>query len=404
MEVMHYIAAAKAEQRKLFAWLVDPEKAEELFTAGKMPASSGNMLIFVGGSSGGEQTEKVVRQLRAQYDVPVVLFPGNVSQVAAEADALLFLSLLSGRNAEMLVGQQVRAAEAVKKAAIETIPMGYILVDGGRETAVARVSGTRPIAQESLDEIVHTAMAAEMMGKQLVYLEAGSGALQPVREEVIRAVRAAISCPLIVGGGIRSTEEMQRAYHAGADIVVVGNWLEEHPEELQKFVEGAGGKEQRLKTLNPQHTTLNAQPSSDDERYMGMALHEAEKAYEAGEVPVGCVVVAQGQVIGRGHNLTETLQDITAHAEMQALTAAAQTIGGKYLQDATLYVTVEPCVMCAGAIGWAQVKRVVYGCADEKRGFTRLAPKALHAKATVVSGVCEDECRQHMQEFFKKKR
>ena len=164
--------------------------------------------------------------------MPVVLFPGNVSQVTAEADALLFLSLLSGRNAEMLVGQQVRAAEAVKQAAIETIPMGHILVDGGRETAVARVSGTRPIAQEAVDEIVHTAMAAEMMGKQLVYLEAGSGALQPVREEVIRAVRAAISCPLIVGGGIRSIEEMQCAYHAGADIVVVGNWLEEHPEEL----------------------------------------------------------------------------------------------------------------------------------------------------------------------------
>ena len=121
-------------------------------------------------------------------------------------------------------------------------------------------------------------------------------------------------------------------------------------------------------------------------------------------MPVGCVVVAQGQVIGRGHNLTETLQDVTAHAEMQALTAAMQTIGGKYLQDATLYVTVEPCVMCAGAIGWAQVKRVVYGCADEKRGFTRFAPHALHAKATVVSGVREEECRALMQAFFRKKR
>ncbi|MDY2943157.1 MAG: nucleoside deaminase [Paludibacteraceae bacterium] len=142
----------------------------------------------------------------------------------------------------------------------------------------------------------------------------------------------------------------------------------------------------------------------DDARYMGMALREAEKAFEAGEVPVGCVVVSQGQVIGRGHNLTEGLQDVTAHAEMQALTAAAQTVGGKYLQDATLYVTVEPCVMCAGAIGWAQVKRVVYGCADEKRGFTRLAPKALHAKATVVSGVREDKCRALMQAFFRKKR
>ena len=379
------------------------------------------MLIFVGGSSGGEQTEKVVRQLKAQYDVPVVLFPGNVSQVTAEADALLFLSLLSGRNAEMLVGQQVRAAEAVRQAAIETIPMGYILVDGGRETAVARVSGTRPIAQEAVDEIVRTAMAAEMMGKQLVYLEAGSGALEPVREEVIRAVRAAIACPLIVGGGIRSTEAMQRAYDAGADIVVVGNWLEEHPEEVEKFYNLTIDNLTIDKTLTAQHSTVTTMvrlptnrdntsdrtsfpPSTDDERYMGMALHEAEKAFEAGEVPVGCVVVAQGQVIGRGHNLTETLQDVTAHAEMQALTAAAQTVGGKYLQDATLYVTVEPCVMCAGAIGWAQVKRVVYGCGDEKRGFTRFAPHALHAKAMVVSGVREDECRALMQAFFKGRR
>ena len=423
MEVMHYISAAKAEQRKLFAWLVDPEKAEagptpSLPTKGggirvlpgdrtaitdrdTVGASSVNMLIFVGGSSGGEQTEKVVKQLKAQYDVPVVLFPGNVRQVTSEADALLFLSLLSGRNAEMLVGQQVRAAEAVRQAGIETIPMGYILVDGGIESAVARVSGTQPIAQEAVDEIVQTAMAAEMMGKQVVYLEAGSGALEPVRAEVIRAVRAAISCPLIVGGGIRSTEAMQRAYDAGADIVVVGNWLEEHPEALEEFKTPSISP---LKGENQKSPFKGDLEGQDDARYMGMALREAEKAFEAGEVPVGCVVVSQGQVIGRGHNLTETLQDVTAHAEMQALTAAAQTVGGKYLQDATLYVTVEPCVMCAGAIGWAQVKRVVYGCTDEKRGFTRFAPKALHAKATVVSGVCEEECRTLMQAFFRKKR
>ena len=423
MEVMHYISAAKAEQRKLFAWLVDPEKAEAGPTP-SLPTKGGgiimrhvdgtsisardtvgvspvNMLIFVGGSSGGEQTEKVVKQLKAQYDVPVVLFPGNVRQVTSEADALLFLSLLSGRNAEMLVGQQVRAAEAVRQAGIETIPMGYILVDGGIESAVARVSGTQPIAQEAVDEIVQTAMAAEMMGKQVVYLEAGSGALEPVRSEVIRAVRAAISCPLIVGGGIRSTEAMQRAFDAGADIVVVGNWLEEHPEALEEFKTLSNSP---LKGENQKSPFKGDLEGQDDARYMGMALREAEKAFEAGEVPVGCVVVSQGQVIGRGHNLTETLQDVTAHAEMQALTAAAQTVGGKYLQDATLYVTVEPCVMCAGAIGWAQVKRVVYGCADEKRGFTRFAPKALHAKATVVSGVCEEECRTLMQAFFRKKR
>lgn len=142
----------------------------------------------------------------------------------------------------------------------------------------------------------------------------------------------------------------------------------------------------------------------NDNRYMQMALAEANKAMAMGEVPVGCVVVANGQVVGRGHNLTETLADVTAHAEIQAITAAANTLGGKYLNDCTLYVTLEPCVMCAGAIGWAQVQRVVYGAADEKRGFTIYAPKALHPKCTVLSGVLETECRDLIQTFFAKKR
>ena len=135
-----------------------------------------------------------------------------------------------------------------------------------------------------------------------------------------------------------------------------------------------------------------------------MALAEANKAMAMGEVPVGCVIVANGQVVGRGHNLTETLADVTAHAEIQAITAAANTLGGKYLNDCTLYVTLEPCVMCAGAIGWAQVQRVVYGAADEKRGFTIYAPKAFHPKCTVSSGVLETECRELIQTFFAKKR
>ena len=139
-----------------------------------------------------------------------------------------------------------------------------------------------------------------------------------------------------------------------------------------------------------------------DIRYMRLALIEAQKAYSMGEVPVGCVVVADEQVVGRGHNLTETLSDVTAHAEIQAITAAANTLGGKYLAQCTLYVTVEPCVMCAGAIGWAQVKRVVYGAADEKRGFTVFAPRALHPKCSVVSGVLESECRELMQSFLLK--
>jgi tRNA(adenine34) deaminase len=142
----------------------------------------------------------------------------------------------------------------------------------------------------------------------------------------------------------------------------------------------------------------------DDERYMRMALAEAKQAFEKGEVPVGCVIVANGQIVGRGHNLTETLADVTAHAEIQAITAAANTLGGKYLTQCSLYVTIEPCTMCAGAIGWAQIKRVIYGAADEKRGFTILAPKAIHPKCSISSGILEAECRELMLSFFAQKR
>ena len=141
-----------------------------------------------------------------------------------------------------------------------------------------------------------------------------------------------------------------------------------------------------------------------DERYMRMALEEAQAAMEQEEIPVGAVVVANGQVIGRGHNLTETLHDVTAHAEMQAITAATETLGGKYLTGCALYVTVEPCVMCAGAIGWSQLGRLVYGASDEKRGYRKYAPEALHPKTEVVSGVLEEECAQLMKDFFKGKR
>ncbi len=141
-----------------------------------------------------------------------------------------------------------------------------------------------------------------------------------------------------------------------------------------------------------------------DEQFMRKAIVEAQAAYASGEIPVGAVVVSQGRVIARAHNLTETLHDVTAHAEMQAITSAAGFLGGKYLQDCTLYVTVEPCVMCAGAIGWAQISRIVYGAADEKRGFARYAPKAMHPKAEIVGGVLEEECRTLMQDFFRARR
>ena len=143
---------------------------------------------------------------------------------------------------------------------------------------------------------------------------------------------------------------------------------------------------------------------TEDERFMRMALAEAAKARDKGEIPIGAVVVCKGRVIARAYNLTETLCDVTAHAEMQAITMAANELGGKYLTDCTLYVTVEPCPMCAGALGWAQLPRIVYGAPDLKRGYREFAPRALHPRTTVTGGILEDECRQMMQDFFQERR
>ncbi len=137
---------------------------------------------------------------------------------------------------------------------------------------------------------------------------------------------------------------------------------------------------------------------------MRKAFAEAVTAFDRGEIPVGAVVVSNGKIVARAHNLTETLNDVTAHAEMQAITAAANFLGGKYLNDCTLYVTLEPCVMCAGALGWSQIGKIVFGATDEKRGFNRFAPRALHPKTELVGGVLEVECAELMQEFFKQKR
>ena len=153
-----------------------------------------------------------------------------------------------------------------------------------------------------------------------------------------------------------------------------------------------------------QKSSSASQQQKTDEQWMRRAIAEAEAAFRDGEIPVGAVVVANNRLIASAHNLTETLTDVTAHAEMQAITMAANTLGGKYLTGCTLYVTVEPCTMCAGAIGWAQVERVVYGASDEKRGFMKYAPAALHPRTTVTKGVLEEECRTLMQDFFKERR
>lgn len=374
------------------ALLLDPEKAN-LETL-PVSADCHPNYIFVGGSTGGDTTA-FIEALKAKIEhqkleIPIILFPGNASQFSPKADGILFLSLLSGNNPEYIVGQQIKSARAIRESGVDFVPTAYILIDGGVETSTMRVTGTKPLPQTDIAAIVDTAIAAELMGKQAIYLEAGSGAKNPVSIDIIKAVREKTSVTLIVGGGIRTPEAMNAAYAAGADIVVIGNHFESHPEELALFTESS---------TNPRPYNL-----SGDEKFMSLALAEARKALAADEIPIGCVIVSQNQIIGRGHNLTETLADVTAHAEIQAITAAAQTLGGKYLPEATLYVTVEPCVMCAGAIGWSQISRIVYGAPDPKRGFTTYSPRAFHPKATVTAGVLEDECRALMQEFFKSKR
>ena len=394
--------------KKALALLLDPEKAD----LSRLPVSADCCpdYIFVGGSTGGDTTAfvralKEKLSLSAQRSVstavctlsgeagqdgrpPIILFPGNAAQFTPEADAVLYLSLLSGNNPEYLVGQQIKSARRIHASSVRVIPTAYILIDGGVETSTMRVTGTKPLNPSDLQTIIDTSVAAELMGKKAIYLEAGSGAVNPVSPDIIRAVRAQTSVTLIVGGGIRTPEAMNAAYAAGADIVVIGNHFESHPEDLKAFV----------------HRTSSLRTSNADERFMRLALAEAEKALAADEIPIGCVIVSQGKVIGRGHNLTETLADVTAHAEIQAITAAAQTLGGKYLPDATLYVTVEPCTMCAGAIGWAQISRIVYGAPDPKRGYATYAPRAFHPKATVTSGILETECKALMQNFFIQKR
>ena len=377
------------------ALLLDPEKANP--DALPITADCHPDYIFVGGSTGGDTTE-FIANLKSKISnlkspIPVILFPGNASQFSPKADGILFLSLLSGNNPEYLVNQQIKSARAIHDSHIDFVPTAYILIDGGVETSTMKVTGTKPINPSDLQTIIDTCIAAELMGKKAIYLEAGSGAKTPVSSDIIRAVRAVTSVTLIVGGGIRTPEAMNAAYDAGADIVVIGNHFEQHPEELSAFVKV-------LKDLKDPKDSILA----DDERYMSLALVEARKALEQDEIPIGCVIVSQNQIIGRGHNLTETLEDVTAHAEMQAITAATQTVGGKYLPDATLYVTVEPCPMCAGAIGWAQISRIVYGAPDPKRGYRTYAPRVFHPKAKVTAGVLEDECRALMQEFFKTKR
>ena len=230
MTLYQHIHTAQTQGRRLLAILIDPDKfvGESAFAKAyveKIPSQTTH--ILVGGSTNASNTiEAVVEVLKKHTVLPIILFPGDYTQITPKADAILFLSLLSGRNPEYLIGQQIKGVPHIKKSHLEVIPTGYILIESGKETAVQRVSNTLPISQKDTGTIVDTALAGQYVGKKCIYLEAGSGAHYPVSSDIIKAVREAIDIPLIVGGGIRSQQKMEEAYQAGATMVVIGTAFE----------------------------------------------------------------------------------------------------------------------------------------------------------------------------------
>ena len=220
------------------AVLIDPDKQEphSLLSLIELAVNAKTDFFFIGGSLLVKRNfELTIETIKAHCNIPVVIFPGGNYQLSKEADAILFLSLISGRNPEYLIGQQVVAAPQVKKMELEAIPTGYILIDGGRVSSTAYITQTLPIPHDKIDMAVATAQAGELLGMKLIYLEAGSGAKTAVSSAMIKGVKKSVSIPLIVGGGIRSSEQAEQICMAGADIIVVGNALEETPGLLMEI-------------------------------------------------------------------------------------------------------------------------------------------------------------------------
>lgn len=235
--VLNHIQNAHSVGKKLFAVLIDPEKCsgDSLLNFISLINKAKPDFIFVGGSQLRHSIDEAVIVIKEHSSIPVVLFIGNAVQFSPNADAMLVLSLISGRNPDFLIGQHVECAIEIKKSGIEAIPTGYVLVGRGQRTAVETVSGTDALSDT--ETIVRTAIAGELLGQRLIYLEAGSGAQSPVYDGVIAAVRDNVATPLIVGGGIRSTGMIEKALVAGADLIVVGNHLENTPSDIIPFVE-----------------------------------------------------------------------------------------------------------------------------------------------------------------------
>lgn len=214
---------------KLLAVLIDPDKFSIENTDGFIRKVNKSIAthIFVGGSTVDDDiTEVLVTKIKKQTKLPVILFPGDVTQITDKADVLLFLSLISGRNPDYLIGKHVTSISILKNMSLEIISTGYILIENGKETAVERVTGTQPLRRNNIRNIIHTAKAGELLGMKLIYLEAGSGARIPITNEIIRLVKEEIQIPLIIGGGIKSIKQLEETYNSGADMVVIGTAFE----------------------------------------------------------------------------------------------------------------------------------------------------------------------------------
>ncbi|WP_370632512.1 geranylgeranylglyceryl/heptaprenylglyceryl phosphate synthase [Mesoflavibacter sp. SCSIO 43206] len=238
MNIYNHILQAKNDGNKLLAVLIDPDKFQLKNALQFIDKVNKSLIthVFIGGSEVGQNvTQQLVEVIKMLTDLPIVLFPGDVTQISKDADAILFLSLLSGRNPDYLIDKQVQAVPLLEKTQLEVISTGYILIESGKTTAVQRVTNTLPLNRTDVDVITNTAKAGELLGKKLIYLEAGSGATYEVPAEVISSVKNKIDIPLIVGGGIRTKTQIENAFIAGADMVVIGTAFEEDQQFFEQL-------------------------------------------------------------------------------------------------------------------------------------------------------------------------
>ena len=244
MNVYSSLIEKKKQGQKAFTVLIDPDKVSSSSLSSLVQAANDNKVdyFFVGGSLVvSDHLDDCITQIKKESSIPVILFPGSASQISRHADALLYLSLISGRNPELLIGQHVISAPFVKKSGLEIMSTGYMVIDGGAPTTVSYISGAAPIPSDKAEIALCTAMAGEMLGHKLIYMDAGSGAKKPIGEEMISLVAKNIDVPLVVGGGIRDAEKAYRNCKAGADVIVVGNAIEKEPALLEEMAAAVQG-------------------------------------------------------------------------------------------------------------------------------------------------------------------